>query len=74
LPTAFAVSGEKIYKIYEAAAINENLDGEYGTVQKNSLKIKVKDGAVLIKSLAPEGKRRMSADEFIRGNNITKFD
>ena len=47
-------------------------NGEVFEVNRNGIKVTCRDGIVIIKSLQPEGKRVMSAGEFLSGHNIKK--
>ena len=67
-------------KITSAKAIAEAPTGEVGTVAALSAKgagllvINTKDGKLSIEKLIPEGKKEMSAGDFIRGRRITETD
>jgi len=66
VPCAFALSGGKTVKIYQTQKVEKPCDG--------TLTVKVADGYVRILSLAPEGKKRMSDEEFMRGHKDFSFD
>jgi methionyl-tRNA formyltransferase len=67
-------------KITSAKAISEAPTGEAGTVSALSAKgagllvINTVDGKLSIEKLIPEGKKEMSAGDFIRGRRITETD
>ena len=67
-------------KITAAKAIAEAPTGEVGTVAALSAKgagllvINTADGKLSIEKLIPEGKKEMSAGDFIRGRRITETD
>ena len=67
-------------KITSAKAIAEAPPGEIGTVAALSAKgagllvINTADGKLSIEKLIPEGKKEMSAGDFIRGRRITETD
>ena len=67
-------------KITSAKAIAEAPAGEIGTVAALSAKgaglliINTADGKLSIEKLIPEGKKEMSAGDFIRGRRITETD
>ena len=67
-------------KITAAKAIAEAPTGEIGTVAALSAKgaglliINTADGKLSIEKLIPEGKKEMSAGDFIRGRRITETD
>lgn len=64
------------YKIYESKPEIEEHSLKPGTISsdgKNYLKISCKGGFVNISSLQPEGKKRMTTGEFLRGFRISNF-
>jgi methionyl-tRNA formyltransferase len=67
-------------KITSAKAISEEPTGEAGTVSALSAKgagllvINTVDGKLSIEKLIPEGKKEMTAGDFIRGRRITETD
>ena len=75
-PTAYSninfTDGKKLaVKIFLSEKSNENLNiGEIKTDQKTFLQIGCATGSILIKEIQPEGKRKMSIDEFLRGKNL----
>jgi methionyl-tRNA formyltransferase len=72
-PTAWTIIAGKTYKIFKVAIVSwkESKDpGEYSTDQKNYLYFKTTDGWISIEELQPEGKRKMTIQEFFRGNRI----
>ncbi|MFQ6032055.1 MAG: methionyl-tRNA formyltransferase, partial [Candidatus Zixiibacteriota bacterium] len=65
----------KILKIFKATVIGETLfTSRFGEVAesggKEKIWIKTKKGILNILELQPEGKRKMSAEEFVRGYRI----
>ncbi len=66
VPGAIALAGGKNVKIFSA----EEAEGPC----KGQLVVKVPDGWVRITELAPEGKKRMTDEELLRGNRDFKFD
>ena len=68
-PSAYACFGGRSVKLFGSRISKKSCEGrEPGTVIcDNGLFICCKDFAVEITSLQPEGKRRMSASEFING-------
>lgn len=62
-------------KIFETAISDKTSSGDPGEINiiKNRLFVSTSDGSLEILSLQPSGKKRMNADEFLRGYNITKF-
>ncbi len=76
VPAAFTRYKGRIVKIYKAQVMGETpFPDRFGeTVEpetKEKIWIKTKKGILSILELQPEGKRRMSAEEFVRGYRIS---
>ena len=77
-PAAFAFIGGRRMKILRAViGKSEPLDGNVPPAQilnadSNGIEISCRVRSIIIKELQPEGKRAMSADEFLRGNPMFK--
>ncbi len=75
LPGVFCIFNEKIIKIWQAALENNIKKGRPGKLyinsKKNKLYVGTIDGAIQIKQIQSEGKRKMNAIEFITTNKIT---
>ncbi len=69
-PAAFFERNGKIYKVYKAKVANENLAPGEVKQTKKELFIGAKKGAVQILELRPEGRKRMTAEEFLRGYSL----
>lgn len=75
-PSAFTHYKGKILKIWEADVVSECVNVENpvpGTViamDKESFTLATGEGALRIRSLQPEGKKRMSCAEFMRGYEV----
>ncbi len=69
-PAAFFEYHGRIYKVFEAEVANDKLDEVMATDHKTFWKMRTKDGAIAIKELQPEGKKRMTIEDFLRGNKI----
>lgn len=75
-PSAFTHYKGKILKIWEADVVSECVNAENpvpGTViamDKESFTLAAGEGALRIRSLQPEGKKRMSCAEFMRGYEV----
>ena len=75
-PSAFTHYKGKILKIWEADVVSECANAENpvpGTViamDKESFTLATGEGALKIRSLQPEGKKRMSCAEFMRGYEV----
>jgi methionyl-tRNA formyltransferase len=72
-PGAWTVLAGKSFKIYKVAVVpsvtttqTDNMHTDY----KTYLHLKTADGYVSIEELQPEGKKRMSIQEFFRGNKL----
>jgi len=75
LPGAYTLYNGKRLKIANAGHKKQEARGERGEVfevNRNGIKVTCRDGIVIIKNLQPEGKRVMSAGEFLSGHNIKK--
>jgi len=75
LPGAYTLYNGKRLKITNADYKKQEARGKNGEVfevNRNGIKVTCRDGIVIIKSLQPEGKRVMSAGEFLSGHNIKK--
>ena len=69
-PAAFFESEGKIYKVYKARVADVELSpGEVGRTKKE-LFVGAGKGAVEILEIRPEGRKRMTAEEFLRGYEI----
>lgn len=74
-PTAWTEVDGIVYKIYLAEAIDKtefqaDNPGEYKTDGYSYLHFKSREGVVSVKELQAPGKRKMSIEEFLRGNKL----
>ncbi|WP_374949741.1 methionyl-tRNA formyltransferase [Mucilaginibacter sp.] len=72
-PTAYTMLNGKVLKIYNAEYQETEpgiLPGGFLTNNKTSLKFATKDGYVCPTDVQLEGKKRMSIEEFLRGNKL----
>lgn len=74
-PAAWTTLNGKVFKIFrchKASSDNRHLiaPGQIATDNKNYLSIKTADGWIGVEELQPEGKKRMSIQDFFRGNKI----
>jgi methionyl-tRNA formyltransferase len=72
-PAAWTRLSDKICKIYLAHAANDPnpaAPGQYRTDGKSLLHFRTADGWLAIDELQLEGKKRMTAGEFLRGNKL----
>lgn len=74
-PGAWTILNEKTYKVFKIQHSTfknqkSKLTGEFETDNKNYLYVKASDGWVSVIEFQPEGKKRMSVEEFFRGNKL----
>lgn len=73
-PTAWTLINSVFFKIYEVSIANESPfltePGQAYTDHKRIILVRAADGWLSIDSLQAEGKRRMTAEEFLRGNRL----
>jgi len=72
-PAAWTRVHEKVYKIFEVESMpasSGSRDHAWETDNKTYLRFRTGDGWVSVKELQPEGRKRMTIDEFFRGNRI----
>ncbi len=71
-PSAWKIINGKFYKIHKVSGTSgSNMNvGDYSTDSKKYLHFKTADGWVSVDELQPEGKKRMTIEEFFRGNKI----
>jgi methionyl-tRNA formyltransferase len=73
-PAAWTTINGKFFKVYAVSIANESPfaaePGEAYTDNKKVILVKADDGWLSIESLQAEGKRRMTAEEFLRGNKL----
>ena len=72
-PSAYTNLGGKTFKIWKAAVLEGENDDEPGgidKVTKDSMCVQTGDGAVSLKEVQLEGKKRMEVDAFLRGNQV----
>lgn len=73
-PAAYTFLSGKVFKIFAAEKsepVAGILPGEFVTNGKTVLKFNCTSGSILIKECQLEGKKRMSVEEFLRGNNLS---
>jgi methionyl-tRNA formyltransferase len=69
-PGAYALLDNKRVKIYKSRIEKDKSDKPVGTiidVLKDGIAVKTQDGAIIIEELKPEGKKQMTAKEFLNG-------
>jgi methionyl-tRNA formyltransferase len=73
-PAAWTMLDNKVCKVYQADFIEENHDNDFGNIdihQKNSIQVACKNGYILVKELQLEGKKQMTATEFLNGYSLS---
>lgn len=73
-PSAWTNLNGKDHKIYSVTSSKESLSlspGEYKTDNKTYIKIQTGNGVINILDLQMEGKKRMTVDEYLRGNKLS---
>ena len=74
-PSAYTYLNGKTLKIWAAAVKDETSDkepGELTEVTKHSVGVQTGDGILMLEEVQLEGKKRMSADAFLRGNALSE--
>jgi len=79
VPTAFTTMNEKIYNIYRSKIVrSEHKNSDYGIVvqidKHNGIIVQTGKGQIAILELQKEGKRRLSAQEYLKGSDIAPGD
>ena len=72
-PAAWTSFSGKVFKVFKVSIVDSARDGAPGdlnTDNKNYLQIKTADGWVSLEEIQPEGKKRMTIQEFFRGNKL----
>lgn len=73
-PGAWTSFNNRQYKIFKVSfsekTIQTGVTGSLNTDNKNYLYVKTKDGAISVDEIQPEGKKKMTIQEFFRGNKI----
>jgi len=78
-PSAYSYLEDKMVKIWNVQVVDINENVELGSVTKvetNCFYVQTGEGQLVIKELQIQGKKRMGADAFLRGNQLsenTKF-
>ena len=72
-PSAYTHWNDKVIKLWQADVVEENTDQEAGTivkVEKYSYYVQTGEGLLKIEELQLQGKKRMDAGAFLRGNHL----
>ena len=72
-PSAYTTMGGKILKIWEARVEEGNSDyapGVVAEVTKDTIKVQTGNGILVVRTLQPEGKKRMEVSAFLLGNKV----
>lgn len=75
-PAAWTRLGDKVFKIYKVSIVasanpKNKRPGDFFTDNKSFLHFTTSNGSIAIHELQPEGKKKMTVEEFFRGNKIT---
>jgi methionyl-tRNA formyltransferase len=75
-PAAWTKLEGKVFKIFKVSVVKSNepvkgSEDSFRTDNKNYLHLKTTDGWVSVDELQPEGKKRMTIQEFFRGNKMS---
>ena len=72
-PTAWTTLGGKNFKIFSVEIVDAQHSPEVPVVtdHKTYLHCRTADGWIAIKEIQPEGKKKMTIQEFLRGNTLT---
>ncbi len=72
-PVSYAKLKDEEIKIYEAVIgedkLGEKYNGEIVNLYKDGIGIKVSDGEIIIRTIKPAGKRKMSVKDYLNGLN-----
>lgn len=74
-PGAWSRNGETKLKVFASSCQSEDSSGKPGevlSVSKNGILIQTGVGSLLIREIQAPGKRRMTVEEFLRGNTLEK--
>lgn len=72
-PGAFFIKNDKQYKVYKSKVVEEtNLQPAEILETKNEIFIGCREGALQILEIQLEGRKRLTADEFLRGYSLIK--
>lgn len=72
-PSAYTFLGEKTLKIWDADVVKDRQEGENGEIieiGRDYFLVQTKEGALSIKEVQLEGKKRMKTEAFLRGCTI----
>lgn len=72
-PSAYTHWNDKVIKLWQADVVEDNTDQETGTivkVEKDSFYVQTGEGLLKIEELQLQGKKRMDAGTFLRGNHL----
>lgn len=69
-PGAFFVHDGKQYKVYKTALSDEKLSPGAFKTTKHQIFVGTGEGSLEVLEIQPEGKKRMTADEFLRGYRL----
>jgi len=76
VPAAFTIWNDKIFKIYETELSPEKSllpSGSFRQIEHGVLAVSTSDYWLILREIQPEGKRKMTAKEFLAGHKIEKL-
>ena len=76
-PVAYTTLNDKVLKLYDSMYVEyagNEIPGTVLSLGKDGIKVKTSDGAILIKELKLEGKKKQKATDFINGRQINLND
>lgn len=76
-PVAYTTLNDKVLKLYDSMYVEyagNEIPGTVLSLDKYGIKVKTSDGAILIKELKLEGKKKQKATDFINGRQINLND
>ena len=69
-PASWTTINDKQHKIFGSEIDTKIINSTYETDNKTYLRLKTADGSLLITELQLQGKKRMSIEEYLRGNKL----
>ncbi len=70
-PASWTTINGKIHKVYKTSKDDTKLTKPIDSDNKTFIRMKTKDGSLLINELQAQGKKRMTIEEYLRGNKIS---
>ena len=72
VPTAYTIYEGEVLKVWQAEKIQQPTGkiGEITAITKKGFVVTAGDGSILVTEVQAKGKKRMSADAYLRGHSI----